>query len=67
MDVFETEKIYDDSDCELDLIAPKTLRAKWRHQRVGPAWIKFGRKVKYLGHDLNAYIEQNRVSPSDAA
>jgi hypothetical protein len=67
MKVFEDERVYDDSDCELDLIATKTKRAQWRHRRFGPAWVKLGRKVKYLGHDLNAYIEENRVSPSDAA
>lgn len=30
-DFFDAERIYDDSDDELDLIAPKTQRAQWRH------------------------------------
>ncbi len=67
MEVFEPDRIYGDSDRELDLIATKTLRAQWRHRRVGPAWIKFGRRVKYRGSDLNDYVEENRVSPGDIA
>ncbi|WP_417278889.1 MerR family transcriptional regulator [Celeribacter sp.] len=67
MEIFENERVYDDGDKELDLIAPRAKRAQWRHRRVGPAWVKFGRRVKYLGRDLNAYVEENRVSPSDAA
>ena len=65
--IFESERLYDDTDQELDLIAPRTKRAQWRHRKVGPAWIKFGRRVKYLGEDLNAYVADDRVSPSDAA
>ncbi|NIZ14716.1 MerR family transcriptional regulator [Phaeobacter sp. HF9A] len=65
--MFEEKRVYDDDDEELDLIAPRSKRAQWRHRRVGPAWIKFGRRVKYLGSDLNAYVEENRVSPGDMA
>lgn len=67
MQIFEEKRVYDDDDEELDLIAPRSKRAQWRHRRVGPAWIKFGRRVKYLGSDLNAYVEENRVSPDDMA
>ncbi len=63
MKIFEDERIYDDSDVELDLIAPKNKRAQWRHRRVGPAFVKFGRRVKYIGTDLNTYVEQSRISP----
>lgn len=67
MQIFEDKRVYDDDDEELDLIASRSKRAQWRHRKVGPAWIKFGRRVKYLGQDLNAYIAENRVSPGDAA
>ncbi|AXT36243.1 MerR family transcriptional regulator [Phaeobacter sp. LSS9] len=58
------KRIYDDSDPELNIIAGKSKRAQWRHRRIGPAFIKFGRRVKYAGADLNAWIEQNRVLPT---
>ncbi|SFT80418.1 hypothetical protein [Sedimentitalea nanhaiensis] len=64
MKVFEDERVYDDADPELDLIATRNKRAQWRHRRVGPAFVKFGRRVKYLGTDLNAFVEENRVSPA---
>ena len=67
MQIFEDGRVYDDTDVELDLIAKRTQRAQWRHKMVGPAWIKCGRRVKYLGRDLNDYLDQNRVCPGDAA
>lgn len=60
-DIFSPERIYDDNDEELDLIASRRKRAQWRHRRVGPAFIKFGRRVKYAGSDLNKWIDQNRI------
>lgn len=62
IEVFETKRLYDDTDAELDLIAAKTKRAQWRHRRVGPSFMKFGRRVKYHGADLNNWINQNRVA-----
>lgn len=46
---FDPERIYDDNDVELDLIAPKSKRAQWRHKGVGPAHLCFGRRIKYDG------------------
>jgi len=40
----------------------QTLR-NWRHQRRGPAYLKLGRRVLYREHDLNDYMEKNRVDP----
>ncbi|RBW54772.1 MerR family transcriptional regulator [Ruegeria sp. A3M17] len=61
-EVFESERLYDDADTELDLIAPKAKRAQWRHRRVGPSFLKFGRRVKYHGADLNEWINRNRIT-----
>jgi hypothetical protein len=41
-------------------IAPSTLR-NWRKVGRGPAFRRFGRSVRYLGEDIEAY-----VSASDA-
>lgn len=60
-DVFEASRLYDDCDEELNLIATKAKRARWRHERIGPAFLKFGRRVKYHGADLNDWIEANRI------
>lgn len=67
MNVFEGERIYDDTDKELDVIASREKRAQWRHRRVGPNFLKFGRRVKYHGVDLNSWIEANRVETGNVA
>ena len=36
-----------------------TLRA-WRHRKQGPPFVKFGRSVRYLPSDLEAFIEGSR-------
>jgi hypothetical protein len=59
--IFDSTRVYDDADEELDLIAPKSKRAQWRHRRVGPTFLKWGRRVKYRGVDLNAWIEHTVV------
>jgi hypothetical protein len=58
--------LYDDTDKELDVIAPRQKRAQWRHRRVGPAFLKFGRRVKYLGADLNDWVAQARVATTES-
>ncbi|UWQ01049.1 MerR family transcriptional regulator [Aliiroseovarius crassostreae] len=65
--IFEPDRIYDDTDDELDLIATRDKRAQWRHRRVGPAFLKFGRRVKYHGADLNAWVMGNRVETAPNA
>jgi hypothetical protein len=60
-DIFENDRIYDDNDTELDVIAPRNKRAQWRHRRVGPNFLRFGRRIKYHGADLNAWIQQALV------
>lgn len=61
LQVFEVDRLYDDTDDELDLIAPRPKRAQWRHRRIGPPFLKFGRRVKYHGADLNSWVNGNRV------
>ena len=65
-EVFEETRLYDDTDAELDLNAPRPKRAQWRHRRVGPPFLKFGRRVKYHGADLNSWVNRNRVLTSNS-
>ena len=39
-----------------------TLRA-WRHQGRGPAFVRLGRAIRYLVHDLDAFMDANRHAP----
>jgi hypothetical protein len=40
-----------------------TLRA-WRHQRKGPAFVRLGRAIRYLPHDVDAFLHANRHGAS---
>jgi hypothetical protein len=66
-DIFEPLRIYDDVDDELDLIAPRQKRAVWRHKNIGPNFMRFGRRIKYSGADLNNWVNRQRVTTNDAA
>ena len=44
-------------------IAVQTLR-NWRHIRKGPAYIKMGRSVRYQIKDLQEYLDDRRIDPS---
>jgi len=39
-----------------------TLRA-WRHQGKGPAFLRFGRAIRYLASDLDDFMRTNRHQP----
>lgn len=45
--------------------APQTL-AQWRHNGKGPAYIKSGSRVLYLGQDVLNWLDKNRVTPAAA-
>ncbi|SCZ53808.1 hypothetical protein SAMN04488118_102194 [Epibacterium ulvae] len=59
--IFENDRLYDDTDEELDVIAPRSKRAQWRHRRVGPNFMRFGRRIKYHGADLNSWVNKALV------
>ena len=43
-----------------------TLRA-WRHQGRGPAYVRLGRAIRYLGDDIEQFLGVNRhTAKSDA-
>jgi hypothetical protein len=62
--MFEDNRTYDSDDPELDIFGSKQKRAKWRHHKFGPAWIKIGRKVLYAGSDLNSWLASRRIDPN---
>ncbi|MFT4999473.1 MAG: hypothetical protein ACI875_000467 [Planctomycetota bacterium] len=63
--IFQNNRTYVLGDPELDLIGSREKLAQWRHRMTGPAWVSIGRKIAYLGSDLNSWITANRVDPSE--
>jgi hypothetical protein len=45
-------------------LSVKTLR-RWRWLRRGPPWVKIGNAVRYVPHDLAAFIDAGRQTCSD--
>jgi hypothetical protein len=46
----------------LGLKSSRLLQA-WRCRRIGPAWVRVGRQIRYQPQDLTAYLNANRVDP----
>jgi len=67
VNLFQNERAYVLGDKELNIIGTREKLAQWRFRSVGPAWVKNGRCVIYLGVDLNAWISANRTNPSKEA
>ena len=44
-------------------VSRAVLRA-WRHRGYGPPFCRFGRSIRYLDSDIDAFIEASRVTPS---
>lgn len=38
----------------------------WRQRRKGPPYVKIGRSVRYRVADVEAWADQQRVTPSEA-
>lgn len=61
--LFDSNRNYVLGDEELDIIGDRDKLAQWRHKGTGPAFYKLGRKIVYLGEDLNRWADANRVDP----
>ena len=66
-EIFQNNQTYILGDPALEIIGSRELLAQWRHRRVGPAWVSIGRKITYLGSDLNDWIAANRTDPNGKA
>jgi Helix-turn-helix domain len=44
----------------------RTLQA-WRCQRVGPAYLRLVRGIRYLPKDLDAFLATSRIDPQQQA
>jgi hypothetical protein len=62
--LFEDERCYVLGDPELEVIGNRGKLAQWRHRQVGPPYFKIGRKVIYRGTDLNTWLAEHRIDPT---
>ena len=64
---FDDERYYRTSDPELATVATKGTLAQWRHQGIGPPYVRFGKRVLYQGGALNSWIDSKITQPASAA
>ncbi len=65
--MFDEAKLYLTSDPALKAIGPYSTLAHWRSEGRGPRFIKLGSKVAYRGSDLNSWLAERTVEPSETA
>ena len=64
--MFDPERLYPPNDPALRDIASIPTLARWRHERRGPRYRKFGSRVAYLGRDLIAFVEASAIGTLDS-
>ena len=60
-----TEKYLKPKEVEQALGIPEKTLANWRSQGKGPAYFKFGGKVRYALKDLEGWIRTKRIITVD--
>ncbi len=59
-----TSKLLDRSEVEARFGIPKRYLEMAGMRGDGPAFVRIGRRVRYLAADIEAWLQQNRVEPS---
>ena len=59
--MFEPDKIYLTNDPALKVLGSYSTLSIWRHQGIGPCYLKIGSRVAYKGKDLLEWLERRTV------
>ncbi len=57
------DNYYTPASHELRAIGAVQTLARWRHEGVGPPYMKIGARVVYRGADILAWLEAKRICP----
>ena len=63
--MFDDSKLYFTDDPALLVLGRPSTLAHWRSEGRGPAFVKLGMRVGYLGRALNDWIKARTVHPKD--
>lgn len=58
----ETEVLTTDQAANYIQHSKRTM-IRWRNARIGPPWIKCGRKVLYRKHSLDGWLDKREQTP----
>lgn len=59
--IFDPGTLYFPDDKEMRVFGSVDKLAQWRHRGRGPAYVKAGRSITYLGADLNVWLWKRRI------
>ncbi len=65
--MIDPDRFYPPAAPELRCIASVQTLARWRHEDIGPPYIKSGARVLYQGADLLAWLSSRRICPEGKA
>lgn len=65
--MFDDGRIYLTDDPALLVLGRPSTLAHWRSEGCGPAFVKLGMRVGYLGRALNEWIKARTVQPKVGA
>ena len=65
--MFDESRLYMTDDPEWLAVWRASTLANWRHERRGPKFVKYGKRVIYRGSDLNSFLIKHLVDPAAAA
>ena len=60
---FDDSRYYSAADEAMRFIGTVGTLSVWRRRGLGPPFFKIGRRVFYLGSDLNQWCDSQRVIP----
>lgn len=63
--MFIQDQLYVTSDPALRVLGSTSALAHWRAEHRGPAYVKLGKRVLYRGCDLNSWLEEQVVKPTE--
>ena len=64
---FDPDRYYHTTDPALALIGTRDALSKQRQRGLGPRYHLIGKRVLYLGSDLNAFLDECAIEPADGA
>ena len=64
MQRFDDDRYYVTTDPRLELVGTPYALAKRRSRGEGPRYHKVGKRILYLGRDLNSYLDSCVIEPT---
>lgn len=62
---FDDDRYYLTTAPELAVLATRGTLSQWRHRGEGPPYLRFGNRVLYRGSELNNWLDEHVIHPTN--